>query len=127
MRRAFFLVLLLALCFPATASAQARCKVDPWRFENNQTVPIAISMPNDGKPCKVRKFSFQGGSEAVYTVSTPPSNGDIEIKENEAFYTPRAGFSGTDKFVLNVNGTAPFARPATRSGQFEVTVTVATP
>jgi hypothetical protein len=60
-------------------------------------------------------------------VSTPPSNDEVEIKENEAFYTPKAGFSGTDKFVLQVNGTAPFARPATRSGRFEVTVTVTAP
>ena len=84
-------------------------------------------MPNDGKPCKVRKITFQGGSEATYSIATPASSGDVVIKENEAFYTPKAGFSGTDKFVLDVAGNNPFARPSPRNGQLEVTVTVAAP
>lgn len=81
-------------------------------------------MPNDGAPLKVRKITFQGGSEATYTVSARPSNGEVVIKENEAFYTPKAGFTGTDKFKLVAAGNNPFARPSARNGQLEVTVTV---
>ena len=100
-----FGLLVVAFWFSGSAQAQeGRCKVDPWRFENTRTVPITISMPNDGKPCKIRKLSFQGGSEAAYSVSTPASNGEVVIVDNEAFYTPKPGFSGTDKFALSVTG-----------------------
>ena len=129
MRRKVRFGLLAAVLFPLAAEAQDqdRCKFEPWEFANKQTVPVSLSMPNDGKPCKIRKVTFQGGSAATYTVSTPAANGNVVIKKNEAFYTPKAGFSGTDKFVLEAAGKNPFARPPARNGRFEVTVTVAAP
>jgi hypothetical protein len=120
---------LVALVLPLAAQAQdpSRCKVEPWQFANEKTVPVSLSMPNDGKPCTVRKVTFQGGTVATYTVSKPPSNGSVVIKKNEALYTPKAGFIGTDKFVLDVAGINKFAKPPARSGKLEVTVAVAKP
>jgi hypothetical protein len=119
--------LLVAALFPLTAQAQddGRCKAESWQFENKQTIPISLSMPNDGKPCSIRKVKFQGGSEATQTVSKPPANGTVVVKKNQAFYTPKAGFSGTDNFVLDVAGKNPYAKPPERSGKLDVTVTVA--
>jgi len=118
----------LALSVAAQAQGQeTRCKVDSWQFAHNQTVPITAAMPNDRKPCTIRKITFQGGSVADYSVSRPPAHGDVVIKKNEAFYTPKAGFSGVDKFVLGVTGKNPYVQPTTRSGLLEVTVTVAAP
>ena len=120
---------LIAVLLPLAAQAQdqSRCKIEPWQFANEKTVPVSLSMPNDGKPCTVRKVTFQGGTVATYTVSTPPSNGSVVIKKNEAIYTPKAGFTGTDKFVLDVAGINKFAKPPARSGKLDVTVTVAKP
>lgn len=119
----------VAVLLPLAAQAQddSRCKFEPWQFANEKTVPVALSMPNDGKPCTVRKVTFQGGSVATYTVSTPPSNGSVVIKKNQAIYAPKAGFAGTDKFVLDVAGINKFAKPPARSGKLAVTVTVAKP
>jgi hypothetical protein len=129
MRRKLFFCLLVTLSLPFAAKAQDqnRCKVEKWQFANNQTAPISMSMSNDGKPCGIRKFTFQGGSEATYSVSTPASNGEVVITENGASYTPKAGFSGTDKFVIRVTGTSAYSQHSARNGQLEVTVTVAAP
>jgi hypothetical protein len=117
-----------AICFigacSATALAQSSCKVTRENFVNHGSAPATMTL-QQGESCDLR-FRF-GGSRAPdsWKLVTPPKSGTVTFKDDVAEFRPAAGFTGEDKFSVEVFGRAPnCSNRCERNGRFDVTVSV---
>jgi len=92
-----------ALMISANASAECRVTGPKWYLHTNDRVTLKAEMDSQG--C--------GHSYAVagtwrmdkLVVMKPPSNGQLrQIGEVTFYYIPKAGFKGTDNYVLYICG-----------------------
>lgn len=128
------LLLAAALLLPAgDAAAQApRCEVPAFRGLTQPGGAIAtMRVVNDGQPCR---FGFVMTSDtrepfAEARISRAAANGTATATGNGAAYQPRAGFTGTDSFVVSMSGVASGGAATGRriEGQITVNVTVVAP
>jgi len=99
-------VLAAFTCMIAAApDAFALCNVAARPFVMGQ--PGRISMTVSGEPCRI---SLQAGGQSRYEsleiVQRPRGGRLVADGRTGAIYTPRPGFSGSDRFVFAVTGTS---------------------
>ncbi len=95
-----------ATLLAATAgAASALCNVAARPFVMGQ--PGRISMTVSGEPCRI---SLQAGGQSRYEsleiVQRPRGGRLVADGRTGVIYTPRPGFSGSDRFVFAVTGTS---------------------
>ena len=119
---------LLALApsmFATHASAQpASCVVERKPYVNAGRAD-ATMVVEEGSPCQFR-FRFGGTNPPdSWKLVESPKSGKITFNADVAEYQPTAGFTGEDRFVIHMFGTAPnCGSRCTRNGEYQVTVTV---
>lgn len=88
-----------------TQAAFALCNVAARPFVMGQ--PGRISMTVSGEPCRI---SLQAGGQSRYEsleiVQRPRGGRLVADGRTGVIYTPRPGFSGSDRFVFAVTGTS---------------------
>lgn len=89
----------------ASESALALCNVAARPFVMGQ--PGRISMTVSGEPCRI---SLQAGGQSRYEsleiVQRPRGGRLVADGRTGVIYTPRPGFSGSDRFIFAVTGTS---------------------
>jgi hypothetical protein len=105
MRRILAAIFLLGLA-GAVAAAEADCKTQLSRGWGQGLGKGSIVMKKDGKRCGRALHSEPDAGIPVdaIRVATEPKNGAVAIEVPNFFYTPRAGFTGSDRFELTAEG-----------------------
>ncbi|MGL4635109.1 MAG: Ig-like domain-containing protein [Beijerinckiaceae bacterium] len=95
-------VILAAACLVIQTGSAAACKIQSnFDFGYNSTATMALKR---GTRCGV-SFNVAGYAFEGISVVTAPRNGTVQISARNTFaYTPKAGFSGKDTFVVEVRG-----------------------
>jgi hypothetical protein len=121
-----FLVVLLLVFGVSGPSAMAddECRVDLGRGWSAGTGAGKIVMKNNQKRCGSSLYTVPQDQIVVdaIQVAKPPQNGTIAIEIPKFFYTPKAGFAGSDRFTLKAEGPDAGGRRVKLMG--EVTVQV---
>ena len=90
----------------ASAIAEDECRVELSQGWSGGTGTGKIVMKNNQKPCGSALYTVPLDKRPVDTiqVAKPPQNGSITIEIPRFFYTPKAGFAGSDRFTLRAEG-----------------------
>lgn len=91
------------LAQPLAASAECRVTGPKWYLHTNDRVTLKAEMDSQG--CG-HSYGVAGTWRMdKLVVMKPPSNGQLrQIGEVTFYYIPRAGFKGTDNYVLYICG-----------------------
>ncbi|MHB2169107.1 Ig-like domain-containing protein [Alsobacter sp. R-9] len=107
MRRKLF----LTLAAPAVAAALlAGCQSVPSNGQcNPEYAPFAFGETSNwlmivGPAGCADTLNLFGAMMTNSTIVTPPANGTAFVQGTSYGYTPRAGFTGTDQFVMALTG-----------------------
>ncbi len=128
MRFGCFTLLLVLGALPhggaAAQQAPTHCDIAGFR---GMTQPggtqTTMRVVNTGEPCRITFWMTADRQpyEAA-RASEAPTQGTVTVTATGAAYTPRAGFTGTDRFTIVASGTSSAGRQFT--GQVVVAVTV---
>jgi len=105
LKRLLITALILGLACPVTM-AESDCRVQLSRGWGQAIGKGTIVMKKDGKRCgrTLHSEPESGIPVDVIRVLTEPKNGTVLIEVPNFFYTPRAGFTGPDRFELTAEG-----------------------
>lgn len=91
---------------PQEAGRARACDASPVTIAGTTPAEATIRVGNDGGWCALRLSQANGEPYAAGLLATPPRNGKIYIhkagKVTRVDYTPDAGFTGTDSFVVKL-------------------------
>jgi hypothetical protein len=104
--------------FATVAPAKADCRFMPFRFYWGQNASAALNCTG------ARQFRWvprMGHASTVtgISITSPAKNGTVSASGTYMLYAPKAGFKGTDNFVVTISGTGPNG-----AGQSTVSVSV---
>jgi len=103
---------------PATCAVERKPYVNAGRADATMVV-------EEGSTCPFR-FRFGGTNPPdSWKLVEKPKSGKVSFSTDVAEYQPAEGFTGEDRFVIAVFGTAPnCGTRCVRNGEYQVTVTV---
>jgi hypothetical protein len=108
----------------ADASVQARCVVTRGqKSAKDETGRATMQVRNDGAPCSINHH-FDGSPASSVRISQQAANGSVTISGLRVNYTPRAGFTGEDAFVVTWYGRGLGNQATSRNARVRVLVTV---
>ncbi len=103
-----------------TSSATATLKVN--QVNHPPVVSNVTGQTSVNQPVTINLLGTDADGDALqYSVSQAPANGKVTISNNQAVYTPNAGFTGQDTFSYTANDGKVTSIPAT------ATITVSSP
>jgi hypothetical protein len=104
-KRLLVTAFILGLACPVTM-AESDCRVQLSRGWGQGTGKGAIVMKKNGKLCGTTLHSEPTYGIPVDTIKvlTAPKNGTVSIEVPKFLYTPREGFTGSDRFELTAEG-----------------------
>ena len=93
-----FFILFAVLAGSVQAQEQwPACHIEPWSVGGPGGSPTADTLMRvrSGFGCRLTANDF-----VEFKLDVPPQNGTVTIDGRRATYTPRPGFTGTDRFSL---------------------------
>ena len=125
MRHLVAMLFMFALASPV-AFGESHCRVQLTRGWGQATGKGTIVMKKDTKRCgrSLHSEPQYGIPVDEIKVLTAPQNGTVAIEVPNFFYTPRAGFTGSDRFELTAEGPSQGGRQRIKMrGEITVQVT----
>jgi hypothetical protein len=115
----------LLVCLAGVAQAQeGKCEVKREPFVNGGVSKGSMAV----EPGGVCRFQFKFGQinpPDSWKIVEAPKSGTVVFKGDVAEYQPNAGFTGEDRFVIEVFGRAPnCGTRCTRDGRYDFSVNV---
>jgi hypothetical protein len=108
----------------AGESVQGRCVVTrAQKSAKDETGSATMLVRNDGSPCSINHH-FAGSPASTVRINQQAANGHVSISGLRVDYTPRAGFTGADAFVVTWYGRGFGNLVANRNARVRVLVTV---
>ena len=110
-------------CSAAFAQTDKHCLFEHPQARNGETIVVALTMTNDGKPCVMQR-RFKGQPATSLTIREAPANGTLSSTRSEVAYTPHPGFVGKDAFDVEWFGSGFGPNSKSRNIRTKVDVTV---
>jgi hypothetical protein len=108
----------------ADASVQGRCVVTRGqKSAKDETGRATMLVRNDGSACSINHH-FAGSPASTVRINQQAANGHVSISGLRVDYTPRAGFTGEDAFVVTWYGRGIGNQATNRNARVRVLVTV---
>jgi hypothetical protein len=122
MRRATAGLAVLATIPFMIGAAHASCSGGTVKFNPAKNDAVSNQITVDQSGCRIT-YSVAKGAKVKFDLVTEPRNGALEQDESGAVvYTPRAGYSGSDDFLLKICPELSGKRVGCSSVTYHVTV-----